>query len=176
MRARRPIAIGDAQVALNNKGLIVVKGKLGELSLGHPNGLVDVQLQDKFLTVKPVNLSIEAIQQTGTLYANLINAVKGVNKQFEEKLLLVGVGYRANVQGQVVHLNVGYSHPVLYKIPHGIVIETPIPTEIVIKGIDRQLVGQVAADIRAFRPPEPYKGKGIRRAGEVIKLKETKKK
>lgn len=175
MREKRPIIIGDAQVTLGDETL-VVKGKKGELSIKLVKQFVDIQLQDNMLKVKPVGLSTKAIESTGTLHANLTNAITGVNQGFEEKLILVGVGYRANVQGNKINLTLGFSHPVAYEIPEGITIETPIPTEIVIKGTNRQLVGQVAAEVREYRPPEPYKGKGIRRAGEIIKLKETKKK
>jgi large subunit ribosomal protein L6 len=175
MREKRPIIIGDAQVTLGDE-ILVVKGKKGELNIKLVKKLVDVQLQDNTVKVKPIGLSTQAIELTGTLHANLANAITGVNQGFEEKLVLVGVGYRANVQGNKINLTLGFSHPVVYDIPAGITIETPIPTEIVIKGTDRQLVGQVAAEIRRYRPPEAYKGKGVRYAGERIKLKETKKK
>lgn len=175
MREKKPIIIGDAQVTLGDETL-VVKGKKGELNIKLVKRLVDVQLKDNTVKVKPIGLSTQAIELTGTLHANLANAITGVNQGFEEKLILVGVGYRANVQGNKINLTLGFSHPVVYDIPAGITIETPIPTEIVIKGTDRQLVGQVAAEIRRYRPPEAYKGKGVRYAGERIKLKETKKK
>jgi large subunit ribosomal protein L6 len=113
---------------------------------------------------------------SGTLRAIVANMVHGVSKGFERKLALVGVGYRAQAQGDALNLSLGFSHPVIHKMPKGIKAETPSQTEIVIKGIDRQQVGQVAAEVRAYRPPEPYKGKGVRYAEEVIVLKETKKK
>jgi large subunit ribosomal protein L6 len=112
----------------------------------------------------------------GTLRANVANMVKGVSAGFEKKLALVGVGYRAQAQGDKVNLTLGFSHPVVHAMPKGVKAETPVQTEIVIKGVDKQQVGQVAAEIRAYRPPEPYKGKGVRYANEVVKLKETKKK
>ena len=113
---------------------------------------------------------------SGTLRAIVANMVQGVSKGFERKLALVGVGYRAQAQGDALNLSLGFSHPVIHKMPKGIKAETPSQTEILIKGIDRQQVGQVAAEVRAYRPPEPYKGKGVRYAEEVIVLKETKKK
>ncbi|MBS0329298.1 MAG: 50S ribosomal protein L6, partial [Proteobacteria bacterium] len=112
----------------------------------------------------------------GTLRALVNNMVQGVSKGFEKKLTLVGVGYRAQAQGDALNLTLGFSHPVVHKMPAGIKVETPTQTEIVIKGIDRQAVGQVAADVRAYRPPEPYKGKGVRYSDEVVIKKETKKK
>ena len=112
----------------------------------------------------------------GTLRALVANMVKGVSVGFEKKLNLVGVGYRAQAQGDKINLSLGFSHPVSHAMPKGVKVETPIQTEIVVKGVDKQQVGQVAAEIRAYRPPEPYKGKGVRYAGEVVKLKETKKK
>jgi large subunit ribosomal protein L6 len=113
---------------------------------------------------------------SGTLRAILANMVAGVTKGFERKLTLVGVGYRAQAQGDKLNLTLGFSHPVVHQMPKGVKVETPTQTEILIKGLDRQLVGQVAATVRAYRPPEPYKGKGVRYADEVIVLKETKKK
>jgi large subunit ribosomal protein L6 len=112
----------------------------------------------------------------GTLRALVNNMVQGVTKGFEKKLLLVGVGYRAQAQGDALNLTLGFSHPVVHKMPAGIKVETPTQTEILIKGIDRQVVGQVAADVRSYRPPEPYKGKGVRYSDEVVIKKETKKK
>lgn len=175
MREKRPISIGDAQVTLD-KETLVVKGKKGELNIRLVKKSVDVQLQDKLIKVKPIGLSTEANKLTGTLHANLTNAITGVNQGFEKKLILVGVGYRANVQGKKINLILGFSEPRNYEIPDGITITTPTSTEIVVQGFDKQLVGQVASDIRNYRPPEPYKGKGVRYADERIKLKETKKK
>lgn len=175
MREKRSIPIGDAQVTLGEKTL-TVKGKKGELNISLLTKLVDVQLQDNMIKVKPLGLSTDAAKLTGTLHANLTNAITGVNQGFEKKLTLVGVGYRANVQGKKINLILGFSEPRNYEIPDGITITTPTPTEIVVQGFDKQLVGQVASDIRKYRPPESYKGKGVRYADERIKLKETKKK
>lgn len=175
MREKRPISIGDAQVTLGEQALIV-KGKKGELNINLLKKFVDVQIQGDMIKVKPVDLSTDATKLTGTLHANLANAIKGVNQGFEKKLILVGVGYRASVQGKKINLILGFSEPRNYEIPDGITITTPTPTEIVVQGYNKQLVGQVASDIRKYRPPEAYKGKGVRYADERIKLKETKKK
>ena len=128
------------------------------------------------LTFAPVGESIRANAMAGTMRALVNNMVQGVSKGFEKRLTLVGVGYRAQAQGDALNLTLGFSHPVVHKMPAGIKVETPTQTEIVIKGIDRQAVGQVAADVRAYRPPEPYKGKGVRYSDEVVIKKETKKK
>lgn len=175
MREKRPISIGDAQVTLGEQALII-KGKKGELNINLLKKFVDVQIQGDMIKVKPVGLSTDATKLTGTLHANLTNAIKGVNQGFEKKLILVGVGYRASVQGKKINLILGFSEPRNYEIPDGITITTPTPTEIVVQGYNKQLVGQVASDIRKYRPPESYKGKGVRYADERIKLKETKKK
>jgi large subunit ribosomal protein L6 len=128
------------------------------------------------LSFAPANESREANAMSGTLRQLVNNMVVGVTKGFEKKLSLVGVGYKAAAQGNKLNLAVGYSHPVNFDMPSGIKVETPVPTEIIIKGADRQRVGQIAAEIRAVRPPEPYKGKGIRYSDEKIVIKETKKK
>ena len=172
--AKNPISFGDAQITLDGETL-VIKGTKGILNFKLAK-LVNVEVRDKALQVSPADDSTEADALAGTTRANLANAVVGVVQGFKKVLQLVGVGYRANVQGQKIHLTLGYSHPVVYDIPEGISIQTTTPTEIVIQGADRQLVGQVAAEIRRYRPPEPYKGKGVRYADERIKLKETKKK
>lgn len=154
---------------------ITIKGPLGSLSQKAPVN-VKVNLDNGVITLAPVDESIQANAMSGTLRALLNNMVNGVSKGFEKKLNLVGVGYRAQAQGDNLNLSLGFSHPVVHKMPAGIKVETPTQTEIVIKGIDRQKVGQVAADVRGYRPPEPYKGKGVRYADEVVVLKETKKK
>ncbi len=154
---------------------IVVKGPLGTLKMPAAAG-VEVANENGHLVCKALDGSNRANAMSGTVRALLANMVAGVSKGFEKKLTLVGVGYRAQVQGAVLNLSLGFSHPVAHKMPEGIKVETPTQTEILIKGIDRQLVGQVAADVRAYRPPEPYKGKGVRYADEVVVLKETKKK
>jgi large subunit ribosomal protein L6 len=154
---------------------ISVKGAGGQLSLAQ-NALVKVSTKDGKLSFEPANESREANAMSGTMRQLVNNMVNGVTKGFEKKLSLVGVGYKAQAQGAKLNLTVGYSHPVNIDMPQGITVATPAPTEIVIKGADRQRVGQIAAEIRAVRPPEPYKGKGIRYADEKITLKETKKK
>jgi large subunit ribosomal protein L6 len=154
---------------------ISVKGAGGTLSVA-ANSLVTVQQDGGKLTFAPANDSREANAMSGTMRQLVNNMVVGVTKGFEKKLNLVGVGYKAQAQGAKLNLAVGYSHPVNIDMPAGIKVETPAPTEIIIKGADRQRVGQIAAEIRAVRPPEPYKGKGIRYADERITIKETKKK
>ncbi len=154
---------------------ISVKGAGGALSVA-ASSLVTVQQDAGKLTFVPANESREANAMSGTLRQLVNNMVVGVTKGFEKKLNLVGVGYKAQAQGAKLNLAVGYSHPVNIEMPAGIKVETPAPTEIIIKGADRQRVGQIAAEIRAVRPPEPYKGKGIRYADERITIKETKKK
>lgn len=154
---------------------INVKGALGTLTFPI-NPLVSVVSEGGKLTVAAANDSTEAGAMWGTTRALLANMVNGVSKGFEKKLTLVGVGFRAQAQGQKLNLQIGFSHPVVKEMPAGIKVETPSQTEILIKGADRQVVGQLAAEVRAFRPPEPYKGKGIRYANERVVIKETKKK
>jgi large subunit ribosomal protein L6 len=154
---------------------ITVKGKGGELKLA-ANPRVKVAAEGGKLTVTPIDESREANALSGTVRQLVNNMVVGVSQGFERKLTLVGVGYRAQAQGAKLNLTVGYSHPVDIQMPEGVTVATPAPTEIVLKGADRQRVGQIAAEIRAVRPPEPYKGKGIRYADEKIVIKETKKK
>ena len=155
--------------------LITVKGSGGELKLV-PNPLVKITADNGKLSFVPVDESREANAMSGTMRQMVNNMVLGVSKGFEKKLTLVGVGFRAQAQGAKLNLAVGYSHPVNFEMPAGITVATPTPTEIVIKGADRQSVGQVAAKVREVRPPEPYKGKGIRYADERVVIKETKKK
>jgi large subunit ribosomal protein L6 len=154
---------------------ITVKGANGTLSQ-RANRLVRMSQDGAQLKIEAVNDSAEADAMSGTMRALLANMVGGVTKGFERKLNLVGVGYRAQAQGSKLNLQVGFSHPVVKDMPAGIKVECPTQTEIVIKGPDRQVVGQIAAEVRAIRPPEPYKGKGIRYANERVVLKETKKK
>ena len=154
---------------------ISVKGSLGTL-VRPVNALVTIKNEDGKLTFVPANDSVEADAMSGTMRALLANMVNGVSKGFEKKLALVGVGFRAQAAGQKLNLQIGFSHPVVKDMPAGIKVVTPTQTEIVISGPDRQVVGQLAAEVRAFRPPEPYKGKGIRYVGERVVLKETKKK
>ncbi|MBP7451159.1 MAG: 50S ribosomal protein L6 [Ottowia sp.] len=155
--------------------LITVKGSGGELKLA-PNPLVKITADNGKLSFVPVDESREANAMSGTMRQLVNNMVVGVSKGFEKKLNLVGVGFRAQAQGAKLNLSVGFSHPVNFEMPEGISVATPTPTEIVIKGADRQSVGQVAAKVREVRPPEPYKGKGIRYADERVVIKETKKK
>ena len=154
---------------------ITVKGSGGALNLTQ-NALVKVTSDAGQLSFQPANDSRQANAMSGTMRQLVNNMVLGVTKGFEKKLSLIGVGYKAQAQGAKLNLTVGYSHPVNKEMPAGITVATPTPTEIVIKGADRQRVGQVAAEIRAIRPPEPYKGKGIRYADEKVTIKETKKK
>ena len=152
-----------------------VKGPLGTLNQRvSPN--VRIKRDAAEIVFEAVDESIQADAMSGTLRALLANMIHGVSKGFERKLMLVGVGYRAQAQGDKLNLSLGFSHPVVHQMPKGVKVETPIQTEIFIKGIDKQQVGQVAAEVRAYRPPEPYKGKGVRYSDEVVILKETKKK
>ncbi|SDD93663.1 50S ribosomal protein L6 [Aquimonas voraii] len=170
--AKKPIALPKgvelSQDALN----LTVKGPKGSLTQAKPAG-VDVAVEGGELRVKAANDDL--IAMAGTLRALLANMVAGVSEGYTRKLELVGVGYRASVAGRDLNLSLGFSHPVVFSAPEGITIETPSQTEILIKGADKQVVGQVAAKIRAFRPPEPYKGKGVRYSGEKIVMKEAKK-
>ena len=152
-----------------------VKGGKGQLSI-ELNSEVELKQEDNNLTVSPRSGSRFATAIAGTTRALLANMVQGVNEGFERKLELVGVGYRAKAQGNTLNLTLGFSHPVVYDVPEGISIETPSQTEVVIKGTDKQKVGQVAAEIRRYRPPEPYKGKGVRYSDERVVIKEAKKK
>ena len=154
---------------------ISVKGSLGTL-VRPVNGLVTIKNEDGKLTFVPANDSVEADAMSGTMRALLANMVNGVSKGFEKKLALVGVGYRAAATGSKLNLQIGFSHPIAKDMPAGVKVECPTQTEIVIRGSDRQVVGQIAAEVRAIRPPEPYKGKGIRYVGEKVVIKETKKK
>jgi large subunit ribosomal protein L6 len=171
---KSPIALQGAEVALSDER-ITVKGPLGTISQA-ANSLVKVVNDNGTLKIEPVGESREANAMSGTMRALVANMVNGVTKGFERKLTLVGVGYRAQAQGDKLNLSLGFSHPVVHQMPEGVKAETPTQTEIVIKGINKQQVGQVAAEVRGYRPPEPYKGKGVRYANEVVILKETKKK
>lgn len=173
--AKKPITLPKGVEVKLDKQLVVVKGGKGSLEHNLPQ-LVAIKQEGGELLVSPNDASAQANMLAGTTRALVNNMVVGVSTGYDVKLLLVGVGYRALVKGHELHLTLGFSHPVVYMIPKGITIESPAQTELVIKGIDKQLVGQVAANIRAYRPPEPYKGKGVRYANEVISLKETKKK
>jgi len=154
-------------------GEISVKGPLGTLSRKFGDA-VTIERSGEELVFKAANDESRALQ--GTLRALVANMVKGVTQGFERKLTLVGVGYRAQAAGDKINLSLGFSHPVVHSMPKGVTVATPVQTEILVKGIDKQQVGQVAAEIRAYRPPEPYKGKGVRYADERVVIKETKKK
>ena len=172
---KMPVAVPQGVDVAIQDDQISVKGKGGTLSLTQ-NALVKVSNEGGKLTFVAANESREANAMSGTMRQLVNNMVLGVTNGFEKKLALVGVGYKAAAQGNKLNLTVGYSHPVNIEMPAGITVATPTPTEIVVKGADRQRVGQLAAEIRAVRPPEPYKGKGIRYADEKITIKETKKK
>jgi len=174
--ANTPIEIPQGvDVALSGANLITIKGSKGTLQRKVHSAVKVLHKSNQvtFASNNGVGLDVALVGTTRALVATM---VQGVNKGVERKLILVGVGYRAQVQGKLLNLTLGFSHPVAFAIPEGILIETPSQTEVVIKGIDKQLVGQVAANIRNYRPPEPYKGKGIRYSDEKISLKEAKKK
>ena len=172
---KAPIALPKGAEVNFAGGLLTVKGPLGTLT--QPiHSLVKVTTDNGTITFAPADESREANALQGTMRALTANMVKGVTEGFEKKLTLIGVGYKAAAQGSKLNLAVGFSHPVNFEMPAGITVATPTPTEIVIKGADKQKVGQVAAEVRAYRPPEPYKGKGVRYADERVILKETKKK
>lgn len=173
--AKNPVVLPakvDVAISADN---IAVSGPLGKLS--HPLcGAVNVAREGDAVTFVAANDSQHSRAMSGTLRANVANMVRGVSEGFSKKLTLVGVGYKAQAQGGVLNLDLGYSHPLNHKMPVGVTVETPTPTEIIIKGADKQAVGQVAAQIREYRKPEPYKGKGVRYFDEVVIIKETKKK
>ena len=172
--AKNPVVLpGGVEAAVEGQ-TVTIKGKNGQLGL-QVHKLVTVVQEDNELRVAPKNTSKTAEALAGTTRALMGNMVTGVSQAFERRLQLVGVGYRAQVQGSTLNLTLGLSHPVNFRVPAGISVETPTQTEVVVKGIDKQLVGQVAANIRRYRPPEPYKGKGIRYSDETVVRKEAKK-
>ena len=173
--ARIPVSLVKGVEAQLGADQIVVKGPQGTLKQA-VTGLVTITIADGKISFAAADESREAKAMSGTLRALVAGMVEGVSKGFERRLNLVGVGYRAQAQGDKINLSLGYSHPIEHQMPAGIKVETPTQTEIVIKGADKQRVGQVAAEIRAYRPPEPYKGKGVRYSDETVILKETKKK
>lgn len=173
--ANCPIPIPGSVNVSQDRDLLRVKGGKGELGCEIHN-LVEVNVEDAVITVKANGSSKQARALAGTTRSLLNNMVIGVVDGFEKKLTLVGVGYRGQVKGKILDLTLGFSHAVEYEIPEGITVETPSQTEVVVKGIDKQKVGQVAAKIRSFRPPEPYKGKGVRYSDENVVRKEAKKK
>jgi large subunit ribosomal protein L6 len=170
-----PVAVPAGVEVVVSATEVSVKGALGTLKQPLSPHL-RVKREADQVVIEAADESIQADAMSGTLRALLANMIQGVSKGFERKLTLVGVGYRAQAQGDKLNLSLGFSHPVVHQMPKGVKVETPIQTEILIKGIDKQQVGQVAAEVRAYRPPEPYKGKGVRYADEVVIIKETKKK
>lgn len=177
--ANKPVAIPQGVVVTQEDQVLTIKGGRGELSITvHPT--VQAVIKDGEIVFSPVEAGRtevkKAIAMAGTMRSLTANIVVGVTDGFKRTLNLMGVGYRAAVQGNILNLTLGFSHPVMFQIPEGITIETPTQTEVVVSGNDRQKLGQVCADIRAYRPPEPYKGKGIRYSDEVVVRKEAKKK
>lgn len=173
--AKNPVVIPPKVEVLLSGEQIQVSGPLGKLT--HPlTNAVNLQREGDSVTFAAVNDSQHARAMSGTLRALVANMVQGVSQGFSRKLTLIGVGYKAQAQGAVLNLDLGYSHPIVHKMPAGVTVETPTQTEVILKGVDKQAIGQVAAQIRAYRPPEPYKGKGVRYADEVVTIKETKKK
>ena len=173
--AKNPVAIPSGVEVVISDSEIAVKGPLGSLRQAL-TGQVSVDREGDTLVCKAREGVVNSRAMSGTVRALLNNMVTGVSKGFERKLTLVGVGYRAQAQGDKLNLSLGFSHPVVHQMPPGVKVETPTQTEILIKGVDKQQVGQVAAEVRAYRSPEPYKGKGVRYADEAVVLKETKKK
>jgi len=173
--AKNPVVIPAKVEVVLSSGLIAVSGPMGKLSQQLTDAVKLVRDGDA-VTVAAVNDSQHSRAMSGTVRALVANMVQGVSQGFTKKLTLVGVGYKAQAQGAALNLDLGYSHPISHKMPAGVTVETPSQTEIVLKGADKQVVGQVAAQIRAYRKPEPYKGKGVRYADEVVIIKETKKK
>jgi large subunit ribosomal protein L6 len=173
--AKAPVTVPNGVTVTQNGRQVEVKGGKGTLSFTL-HALVELKQEEGQLNIAPTSDSKDAWMQAGTARAVLNNLVKGVSDGFERKLQLVGVGYKAAVKGDIVNLNLGFSHPIDYNLPEGVTAETPTATEIVLKSANKQLLGQVAAEIRAYRSPEPYKGKGVRYSDEVILRKEAKKK
>jgi large subunit ribosomal protein L6 len=173
--AKNPVPLPKGVTATVDGETVTVKGAKGVLTLPLRRGLSLVQ-EGSEVRIELAERNKESLMHAGSLRSHLANTVHGVSQGYEKKLELVGVGYRAQAQGRSLNLTLGFSHPVVYAVPEGVTIETPTQTEILVKGADKQQVGQVAAEIRAYRAPEPYKGKGVRYSGERIELKETKKK
>ncbi|MGB5165237.1 MAG: 50S ribosomal protein L6 [Woeseiaceae bacterium] len=173
--AKEPVALPKGVEFKQDGNVVTLKGSKGTLSL-ELNSEVELKEDDGNLQITARSRSRFSTAISGTMRALLANMAQGVSEGFERKLELVGVGYRASAQGNTLNLSLGFSHPVVYEVPEGIAVETPSQTEIVLRGADKQRVGQVAAEIRRYRPPEPYKGKGVRYAGEHVVIKEAKKK
>lgn len=170
--AKKPITIPDSVKVKYENNTLNVSGKYGELNIDVFKNII-LEINDTEIKVSSNDPSAKAM--TGTTRALVQNIVTGVNEKFTKKLTIKGVGYRAQAKGNVLSLTLGFSHPVEFKIPEGITIETPSQTEIIVSGADKQKVGQVSANIRAYRPPEPYKGKGVRYSDEIVQIKDTKK-
>ena len=173
--AKSPVVIPAGVTVTIDQQNVTVKGKSATLSLSI-NNLVFAKIENNEVLFSPKDESVQANAQAGTARALVHNMVVGADKGYERKLTLVGVGYRAQVKGNVINLNLGYSHPVDYELPAGVTAQCPSQTEIVLKGADKAVLGQVAANLRALRAPEPYKGKGVRYADEIVHIKEAKKK
>lgn len=173
--AKNPVTVPAGVEVKFGTDTLSIKGKNGELFFPLSKDVI-IELVDGQLTFVAANDTKQANAMSGTARALISNIVKGVTEGFEKKLQLIGVGYRAQAQGKTLNLSLGFSHPVVYEMPEGVNVQTPSQTEIILSGADKQVVGQVAAEIRAFRSPEPYKGKGVRYANEVVVMKETKKK
>ncbi|QKQ24287.1 50S ribosomal protein L6 [Candidatus Ruthia endofausta] len=177
--AKSPITIPTGVEVTITGNLMSAKGKLGQLSMNIHSCVVVTNTDNELsfdITISEKKEQKKTWAQAGTVRTNTANLIQGVTEGWEKKLTLIGVGYRAKIMGKVLDLTLGFSHPINYKLPEDITVETPSQTEIVIKGMDKQKVGQVAAEIRAYRPPEPYKGKGVRYADEQVVRKEAKKK
>ena len=173
--AKNPVAIPEKVEVVLSANAINVSGPLGKLS--HPlTDAVVLKRDGETITFAAANDAQHSRAMSGTVRALVANMVQGVSQGFTRKLTLVGVGYKAAAQGAVLNLELGYSHPINHKMPAGVTVQTPTPTEVILTGVDKQVIGQIAAQIRAYRAPEPYKGKGVRYADEVVAIKETKKK
>jgi len=173
--AKEPVELPSGVEFSQSGSVVTMKGSKGTLTL-EMNSEVELTQEDNALTVRPRSGSRFSTAVAGTMRSLLANMAKGVNEGFERKLELVGVGYRAQAQGSTLNMTLGFSHPIVHKVPEGVTVETPSQTEIFVRGADKQKVGQVAAEIRNYRPPEPYKGKGVRYADERVLIKEAKKK
>ena len=173
--AKAPVELPSGVEFSQSGNVVTMKGSKGTLSL-ELNSEVELNREDNALTVKPRSGSRFSTAVAGTMRSLLANMAQGVTQGFERKLELVGVGYRAQAQGSKLNLTLGFSHPIVHEVPEGVTVETPSQTEILVKGADKQKVGQVAAEIRSYRPPEPYKGKGVRYSDERVVIKEAKKK
>ena len=172
--AKNPVQIPDGVSVSYESNIVIVKGKNGEMNLSMPES-VEIEINESLIQVKYDESNQQSVALAGTTRANINNMVIGVSDGFEKKLELKGVGYRAKASGQLLELTLGFSHPVKYQLPEDVKVETPSQTEVVLKSFNKQILGQAAAEIRSFRPPEPYKGKGVRYSDENVRRKEAKK-